>query len=55
MLHVIFVSFVFSMIFGHAPIILPALLGVAALMFYATRCAQVGMLQQRTGNGGSNR
>lgn len=103
MLHVIFVGFVFSMIFGHAPIILPALLGVsvalpaqfyaplvllhaslaarilgdlsgwfglrrwggllnvvalliyAALMFYATRCAQAGMLQQRTGNGGSNR
>lgn len=28
MLHVIFVGFVFSMIFGHAPIIIPALLGV---------------------------
>ncbi len=28
MLHVVFVGFVFSMIFGHAPIILPALLGV---------------------------
>jgi hypothetical protein len=29
LLHTIFVGFVFSMIFGHAPIILPALLGVA--------------------------
>lgn len=28
MLHTIFVGFVFSMIFGHAPIIVPALLGV---------------------------
>lgn len=28
MLHVVFVGFVFSMIFGHAPIIVPALLGV---------------------------
>jgi hypothetical protein len=29
MLHAVFVGFVFSMIFGHAPIILPAVLGVA--------------------------
>ncbi len=29
MLHAIFLGFVFSMIFGHAPIILPAVLGVA--------------------------
>ena len=28
-LHAIFVGFVFSMVFGHAPIILPAILGVA--------------------------
>ncbi len=28
MLHMIFMGFVFSMIFGHAPIIVPALLGV---------------------------
>ncbi len=28
MLHVVFVGFVFSMIFGHAPIILPALTGI---------------------------
>ena len=29
MLHAVFVGFVFSMIFGHAPIIVPAVLGVA--------------------------
>jgi hypothetical protein len=29
MLHAIFLGFVFSMIFGHAPIILPSVLGVA--------------------------
>ena len=29
MLHSIFLGFVFSMIFGHAPIILPSVLGVA--------------------------
>ena len=29
MLHAVFVGFVFSMIFGHAPIILPSVLGVA--------------------------
>ncbi|MBI2153541.1 MAG: hypothetical protein HYU24_07515 [Candidatus Rokubacteria bacterium] len=38
MLHAIFLGFVFSMIFGHAPIILPSILGVALpfrLAFYA--------------------
>lgn len=37
-LHAIFVGFVFSMIFGHAPIILPALLGISVASltrFYA--------------------
>lgn len=37
-LHAIFVGFVFSMIFGHAPIILPSLLGIAVApptWFYA--------------------
>jgi hypothetical protein len=38
MLHAVFLGFVFSMIFGHAPIILPALLGVPQVYhpaFYA--------------------
>jgi hypothetical protein len=38
MLHAVFVGFVFAMIFGHAPIIVPALLGVQILFaqsFYA--------------------
>jgi hypothetical protein len=43
MLHAIFVGFVFSMIFGHAPIILPSVLGIA-LPFHRTFYAHWALL-----------
>ena len=42
-LHTIFVGFVISMIFGHAPIIFPAILGVP-IMFYPTFYIQLSLL-----------
>lgn len=43
MLHSIFLGFVFSMIFGHAPIILPSVLGIA-LPFRPAFYAHLGLL-----------
>jgi hypothetical protein len=43
MLHAVFVGFVFSMIFGHAPIILPAVLG-RAMTYSSFAYAALGLL-----------
>lgn len=50
-LHAIFLGFVFSMIFGHAPIILPAVLGIGVTyrpVFYAHLAVLHGSLILRT-------
>jgi hypothetical protein len=50
MLHAVFVGFVFSMIFGHAPIIVPAVMGVPVAMtrwFYAPLALLQGSLVLR--------
>lgn len=50
MLHAVFVGFVFSMIFGHAPIIVPAVMGVPVMMtrwFYVPLVLLQGSLALR--------
>jgi hypothetical protein len=44
MLHALFLGFVFSMIFAHAPIIFPSITG-AAMPFRQAFCGHLGLLQ----------
>ena len=44
MLHTVFVGFVLAMIFGHAPIILPAILGQTTSPYHPAFYAPLGLL-----------
>jgi hypothetical protein len=44
MLHTVFVGFVFAIIFGHAPIILPAILGRTTMPYHPVFYMPLGLL-----------